>query len=90
MKISPVEFTPIEIDPAREMEARQDAAKSICRHPERYQVCLGCESILTATATQCSVCGTYRFEKRREYVIAYARRNGARSRRTPTLSDLTA
>lgn len=89
-QITVTNFEPIEPEPADEIQERRLAAQRICRAPEGYKVCLGCESIVNSTALICSICNTYRFEERKEYVMAFARRNGARSRQTPTLSDLTA
>lgn len=58
--------------PQNNLASRRVAARSISRHPENYQVCEGCGSILTLVCCKCPQCHAYRFDSRAESVLAAA------------------
>lgn len=54
-------------------ERRQSICEIIKRHPERFCICEGCDSVLALPIkTVCRVCHAYRFDHSAERIIASA------------------
>ena len=67
---------------------RQEAAVKIVAHPERYKICEGCDSIITAQSNICPNCHSYRFETDRHLVIEQAQALSIRPAESVTPDDL--
>ncbi len=69
------------------LHERARRADKIVRNPARYKICAGCDSIVAQKVTICPNCHSYRFEAKRECVVAQARALGQRHAQSVLLSD---
>lgn len=68
---------------------RAASAARIIANPAAYKVCEGCDSIVTASATLCPNCHSYRFDDAPSRVTHQARILGAREQTSVTANDLS-
>ncbi len=71
-----------------DLTERAKRAKQIISHPQRYKVCEGCESIVTAKTNHCPNCHSYRFDPDPERVISQAKLLGSRPQTSVKPEDL--
>jgi hypothetical protein len=71
------------------LEHRARQADKIVKNPSKYQVCLGCDSIVAVKAALCPSCHGYRFDTTEELIISQAQELGQRERRSILASDLS-
>ncbi|PWU07513.1 MAG: hypothetical protein C5B47_06065 [Verrucomicrobia bacterium] len=70
------------------MADRAERAAKIIEQPEEYKICEGCDSILTASATTCPNCHSYRFDTDPRVVAAHARFLASRAQMSITSEDM--
>ncbi len=70
------------------MNQRARQAAKIAGHPERYKVCEGCDSIVSAKVTTCPNCFGYRFNANRQDVVSQAHLLGSREQTSVAAEDL--
>jgi hypothetical protein len=71
-----------------DLESRARQAEKIAQNPERYKVCLCCDSIVTSKVVICPNCHGYRFEQNQVQVATHARYLGTREQSSVLASDL--
>ncbi|MEM9478274.1 MAG: hypothetical protein AAGA58_01290 [Verrucomicrobiota bacterium] len=70
------------------LNERARRADRIVKNPQKYKICVGCESIVASKVAICPNCHSYRFELNQESVVAQARMLGQRQAQSVLLSDL--
>lgn len=70
------------------LKDRAERAGKIIAAPERFKVCEGCESIVTARVTTCPNCHGYRFDESATRVIEQAQLLASRPQQSVTSSDM--
>ncbi len=73
---------------AENLEDRARQACKIARNPDKYKVCLCCESIVTGKVVICPNCHGYRFNGTRSAVVAQAEFLGKREQHSVLVTDL--
>ena len=71
-----------------DLTERAKRAAEIISRPQRYKVCEGCESIVTAKVNSCPNCHGYRFDSNPERVISQAKLLGSRPQTSVKPEDL--
>ena len=77
-----------EESPNHLLNERARRADKIVRNPEKYKICGGCESIISAKVTICPNCHAYRFISDKTMVIVQAQELGTREPRSVAFNDL--
>jgi uncharacterized paraquat-inducible protein A len=72
----------------QDLESRARQAEKIVKNPEKYKVCVCCDSIVTAKVVICPNCHGYRYDRDHESVVSQARYLGAREQNSVLASDL--
>ena len=67
---------------------RAKKAARIVRHPERYKICEGCDSIVAQRVPTCPNCYGYRFNEERQAVVGQARLLGSRAQTSVAAEDM--
>lgn len=74
--------------PESHLEDRAERARKIIDAPEKFKVCEGCESIVTARVVTCPNCHGYRFDESPERVVEQAKTLASRPQQSVTSADL--
>ena len=73
---------------AKELADRALQAEKIAKNPEKYMVCLCCESIVISKVVICPNCHGYRFDLDHHSIVSQARFLGTREQNSVLASDL--
>jgi len=76
------------MQPDPHLEDRAARAQKIIGAPEKFKVCEGCDSIVTARVATCPNCHGYRFDESPERVVEQAGILAARPQQSVTAEDL--
>lgn len=71
-----------------ELADRARQAEKIAKNPEKYMVCLCCESIVTSKVVICPNCHGYRFDLDPQSIVSQAKFLGTREQNSVLASDL--
>jgi len=74
--------------PSDHLQDRAAKARKIIEAPQKFKVCEGCESIVTARVVTCPNCHGYRFDDSAERVVAQANLLASRPQQSVTSADL--
>ena len=74
--------------PVDHLEDRAARAKKIIGEPEKFKVCEGCDSIVTARVVTCPNCHGYRFDESAGRVVEQAGILASRPQQSVTSADL--
>jgi rRNA maturation endonuclease Nob1 len=72
---------------SQSLEERARQAERIKKSPEKFKVCEGCESIVSAKVVLCPSCHAYRFDGRAAAVIKQADILGSREQTSASPMD---
>lgn len=72
----------------QELQDRARQAEKIAKNPQKYKVCVCCDSIVTAKVVICPNCHGYRFDGDPLNVASQARILGSREQHSVLASDL--
>ena len=70
------------------LQERARKAEKIIASPEKFKVCEGCDSIVSARAATCPNCRGYRFDESAESVIRQTRLLASRPQTSVIADDL--
>lgn len=81
-------------DENKNLDVRRKQANNIISDPQKYKICLGCESIIRRTTSQgsyvgiCPMCHSYRFEENPLKIRKHAEKLGKSEKQSVSKEDL--
>lgn len=70
------------------IDSRAAKAREIASSPDDFQVCEGCDSIVSVQVAICPNCHSYRFDASASRVVSQALELGSREQRSVTAADM--
>ena len=77
-----------EVSPNQQLNERARRADKIVRNPEKYKICVGCDSIVAAKVSICPNCHAYRFMTDENKIIVQAQELANREPRSVLFRDM--